>query len=538
MTKWQHSRVYAASFIVSAIVFSSAARAQCETWGTEFGASTFYSETHALATFDDGSGPALWIGGDVALSGPGNVNVLRWNGSSWLPTGGLGDTVLAFAVFDAGNGPAMYAGGYFAGGGLAVWDGSTWIHIAGLVRGTANPWVNVMATFNSGAGDELYIGGAFLGACPVVAKNLIRWNGSAWSDVGGGLGPRGSGGPQVNALQVFDDGSGPALFVGGLFGSAGGTSVSSVAKWNGTQWSAASAADLVTAFAVYNDGTGPALYAGGSFFGGTARVARWDGTNWIGLPNPLMLLPEALIAVNEGSGQVLYAGGGAFGGCPRIDKWDGHTWSALGSGPNATVWALGAFGAPGNDPDVFVGGQFTRVGGGVHSNGLARWIVFHGTVASMCPGDATLAGCPCSNSGQSGRGCDNSVASGGAQLSATGMTSPDTLVLTSSGELSSALSIFLQGDVLASTVQMFGDGLRCTGGQLLRLYVKSASGGVAQAPEVGDPSISARSAMLGDSIAPGSIRYYQTYYRDPSTSFCASPQGGTFNVSSGMRIIW
>ena len=43
------------------------------------------------------------------------------------------------------------------------------------------------------------------------------------------------------------------------------------------------------------------------------------------------------------------------------------------------------------------------------------------------------------------------------------------------------------------------------------------------APQAGDPSVSAQSALLGDPIAPGSSRYCQTYYRDPSLSFCPAP---------------
>ena len=74
------------------------------------------------------------------------------------------------------------------------------------------------------------------------------------------------------------------------------------------------------------------------------------------------------------------------------------------------------------------------------------------------------------------------------------------------------------------------------GGALKRLAVKTASGGIATFPEGGDPSISARSAALGDPIAPGSVRYYQVYYRDPDLAFC--PTGGSFNVTSGVALQW
>ena len=41
----------------------------------------------------------------------------------------------------------------------------------------------------------------------------------------------------------------------------------------------------------------------------------------------------------------------------------------------------------------------------------------------------------------------------------------------------------------------YGDGMRCTGGNLKRLYTKTAVGGVVVAPQPGEPSVSARSAQ-------------------------------------------
>jgi hypothetical protein len=70
------------------------------------------------------------------------------------------------------------------------------------------------------------------------------------------------------------------------------------------------------------------------------------------------------------------------------------------------------------------------------------------------------------------------------------------------------------------------------------LYLKHASAGGVSAPEPGDPSITAQSAALGDPIAPGSTRYYQTYYRDPNLAFCPSPQGDAWNVTNGVRVVW
>jgi hypothetical protein len=68
--------------------------------------------------------------------------------------------------------------------------------------------------------------------------------------------------------------------------------------------------------------------------------------------------------------------------------------------------------------------------------------------------------------------------------------------------------------------------------------VKGAVGGSITAPQSGDPSISLRSAALGDAIPLGATRIYQVYYRDSSASFCPNPQGGTFNVSNAIAIAW
>ncbi len=158
---------------------------------------------------------------------------------------------------------------------------------------------------------------------------------------------------------------------------------------------------------------------------------------------------------------------------------------------------------------------------------------------SYCFGDGSGGACPCANFGLAGHGCDNSAATGGAQLASAGAPylALDTLVLTSSGELPSAPSLFLQGDAEIAATN-FGDGLRCVGGSLKRMYVRSASGGAVSVPQPGDLSISARSAALGDPLSAGMTRRYQAYYRDPQPSFCPGPTGDGWNVSSGISLVW
>jgi spore coat protein A, manganese oxidase len=157
----------------------------------------------------------------------------------------------------------------------------------------------------------------------------------------------------------------------------------------------------------------------------------------------------------------------------------------------------------------------------------------------FCFGDGTqTTPCPCANVGEAGHGCGNSIQPSGALLSASGTVVPDALTLSSSFEPPVAFSILLQGTLEFANGVNFGDGLRCVGGNLKRLYVRAASNGTVAFPAPGDIPIATKSALLGDPIAPGSTRSYQVYYRDSILSFCPLPPGNSWNVSNGMRITW
>jgi hypothetical protein len=152
-----------------------------------------------------------------------------------------------------------------------------------------------------------------------------------------------------------------------------------------------------------------------------------------------------------------------------------------------------------------------------------------------CFGDASVNFCPCFNLGNLGRGCENSALTGGALLTAAGIPSlaADSVLLTSAGELPTSLSIAIQGTLAISPVP-FGDGLRCAGGNLKRLYSLNATGGSVQVPPAGALSVSAQSSALGDVIQGGESRIYQVYYRDPNLGFCAYG----FNVSNALTVHW
>jgi Tol biopolymer transport system component len=155
-------------------------------------------------------------------------------------------------------------------------------------------------------------------------------------------------------------------------------------------------------------------------------------------------------------------------------------------------------------------------------------------------GAGGVIACPCANMPAGApRGCDNSSATGGAQLSSLGSASlgSDTLVFMASGERPSATSVLLQGDLQVPGGNVFGQGVSCVGGTLKRLYVKQAAGGWITAPETGEPSVSARSAALGDPLSAGSQRWYAVYYRDPLV-LGGCPAESTFNITQTQLVAW
>ncbi len=349
------------------------------TFGGEPGVDGFI---YALSEHDDGSGPALYAGG--FFSGAGGFaasHIAKWDGTAWSALGtGMNNVVQALAEFDDGGGPQLYAGGIFTAAGvlpasgIAKWNGTSWSALGSGVDGG----VHVMTEFDDGSGLALFVGGDFASAGGVTAGNHIaKWSGTTWSALGGGTNGA------VHALTEFDDGSGPALYAGGDFTSAGGVPASHIAKWNGTSWSALGSGVSgisVSALAQFDDGSGPAVYAGGDFTsaGGVAAgnyIARWDGTSWSALGTGVNGVVRALAEFDNGSGPALYAGGDftIAGGVAAsgIAKWDGTSWSALGSGISGFVHTLTEF-DDGSGPALHAGGVFTSAGG-VAANGMAKW---------------------------------------------------------------------------------------------------------------------------------------------------------------------
>jgi hypothetical protein len=92
-------------------------------------------------------------------------------------------------------------------------------------------------------------------------------------------------------------------------------------------------------------------------------------------------------------------------------------------------------------------------------------------------------------------------------------------------------ALYFQGtsQTSAGAGALFGDGLRCASGTVVRLGTKSNIGGASQYPVTGDQTVSVRGV-----VPAGATRNYQVWYRN-AAAFCTA---STFNLTNGYSITW
>ena len=205
-----------------------------------------------------GGDDSLYAGGEFS-SGTLN-NTAKWNGAAWVPMGhglklGTGGNVVQ----------DMVMGNDFIGG-----DDTNY------------------------ADDTIYALGGFTGTCADAAcssqgraaKGIAQYSQTddTWYSVGTS-GMTGGSDPQAFAGAYIDD----TLYVGGSFTTIGGVSATLIARWNGTAWSPLGSGLGILGNAVYAMAVHPItkdLYVGGTFgqpVGGTAGstpgIIKWDYTD-------------------------------------------------------------------------------------------------------------------------------------------------------------------------------------------------------------------------------------------------------------------
>ncbi len=131
----------------------------------------------------------------------------------------------------------------------------------------------------------MYVAGNFTSAGSVTASSIAKWNGTAWSALNGDV-IRYAGSPSKAVITTMAF-VGTDLYIAGKFDSIGTKPMWHLAKWNGSQWDSVSLGlknDFygVTDMAVDKNGR---LYVVGKFTsvnGNSAikYVARWNGSKW------------------------------------------------------------------------------------------------------------------------------------------------------------------------------------------------------------------------------------------------------------------
>src|SRR5262249_44716519 len=150
--------------------------------------------------------------------------------------------------------------------------------------GGTSGYIASLGTYAGG----LYATGTFTLTAPQTSHGIARWDGSAWSGVGGGVSGAPSGhSPGVYGQLVYDDGQGggPQLYVYGTFLPAGTVPASNIGRWDGAAWSAVGSGvdGMVTSAAPVTEAGVTRLYA---FDHDYQRFVRWDGVAWTVAPTP------------------------------------------------------------------------------------------------------------------------------------------------------------------------------------------------------------------------------------------------------------
>jgi hypothetical protein len=188
-----------------------------------------------------------YVGGGFSQAGAAPAsNVARFDTSTqtWGPLGNGAANGVSGAPFSwvraiAVSGSSVYVGGFFTQAGdtlanrVARFDTNTqtWTSLgSGVANGVRGGGTYVYSYVNAIAvsGSTLYVGGGFseAGGGPAISAARFDTSTQTWAPLGSGAANGVLGG--VNALATSADGT---LYVGGIFGSAGGQASSHIASY-------------------------------------------------------------------------------------------------------------------------------------------------------------------------------------------------------------------------------------------------------------------------------------------------------------------
>jgi hypothetical protein len=218
--------------------------------------------------------PCIYVAGNFTAAGSVSANgVAKWNGSSWVALGSVAPTNWgdqAKVVFDSNRRILYVSGGILSIDGLTVnglakWNGVSWGGLGAGITYSGSPGRVWALALDSGG--NLYAGGDFDAAGGVVSNNIAMWNGTGWSAVGTGC-------PDL-VVDLISDGD-------DLFANVQGSNAN-LLRWNGSSWtdttpvtywphSGKFSKDLSGAVLIpFNGNSGPQ----------SGKLGRWNGSSWV-----------------------------------------------------------------------------------------------------------------------------------------------------------------------------------------------------------------------------------------------------------------
>jgi len=323
-------------------------------------------------------------------SGSTGINISPANDTlqNYISVGnGINGTIEAMAVYD----DKLYVAGKFNNSDdgqdytVAYWDGKTWVYLRNAINGArtlhSDGTVMSLAVYNN----ELYVGGCFAKVGDQSVYNITKWNGKAWSNVGGGLKGYFAAATEfgnhkkvlrytdgfVNYMAVYNN----ELYVSGCFDSTSDNiRLHNFAKWDKKKWTPVGkgANDNIRALLEYKN----ELYAGGEFDTLDGKrfkhIAKWNGSKWTSVGDGVDWGDVRCLSVYDND---LYVGG-----CFKrvgdstilgIAKWDGNKWASVSKGMSISQYgSVGSLEVYNNE--LYAGGLFDSAGY-VSARNIAIW---------------------------------------------------------------------------------------------------------------------------------------------------------------------
>jgi hypothetical protein len=300
----------------------------------------------------------------------------------WAPIGNFNNGVESLFSDSATN--SLYIGGGFTQFnadtvfGICKWDGQNmstmscgceWDCITSTNQSNVNGALSI-AKFNN----EIYITGYFTKAGNTIVHGIAKWNGTNWIAIGTGLKDSIGGYGHGNRFELINN----ELYLCGAFDSVAGVSAHSIAKFDGTNWSAVNNFPIISTIGDYNYIYDVALfnnelYVCGLFYNSTIyNIIKWNGTNWIpadyGIRGGIVQVLRMLVYNNK-----LIIGGyfsqSQDAGNPGnyITSFDGTNWSDMNGGMDNQVSDMIV-----HNNELYVVGKFNYASW-IPANEIARW---------------------------------------------------------------------------------------------------------------------------------------------------------------------